>query len=529
VGSRFSFTVRLGVDESGNAAPATSSLGRTRVMVVDDSASARHALVEMLDAFGVKADAVGSGEAALARLSQAAAVGQPYHVVLMDYLMPGMDGVETIRRIRADGRLEAPPAILMVSACTREGVLQQEGELPLSGFLTKPVGPALLYNSLLQVLRPDLARADAPSKPDRQDLQRLDGARILLVDDNANNREVALDFLAAARMQVDVATGGQEAVSMVLGGDYDLVLMDIQMHEVDGLAATRQIRTLPQFAQLPIVAMTAHAMAGDREKSLAAGMNDHVVKPIDPDLLFRALLKWVDPQRLAGRPLPARLREEAGFDANLDAVADGEPAPLRGVDWDRALANAGGYPARLRRRIASFVQEYASAPQRMREALADGNDALLQNLAHNLKSGASYLGAGPLAALAGDLELELRAARRDKLALLVPDLIVDLEAILAGMARHAAVLPAPAPTPAAGPVTAGDLALMAARLDAYLIADDARAEDALAELEAALPGDAHAAPLRAVHRAVHEVEYEAARAHLAALIRSLDDTMEAQA
>ncbi|MFS2021643.1 response regulator, partial [Massilia sp. CT11-108] len=133
---------------------------------------------------------------------------------------------------------------------------------------------------------------------------RLAGARILLVDDNANNREVALDFLAVARMRIDVATGGQEAVRMAKAGDYDLVLMDIQMHEMDGYTATRAIRALPGCADVPVVAMTAHAMAGDREKSLAAGMNDHVVKPIDPDLLLRTLVKWIAPARLQGRTAP---------------------------------------------------------------------------------------------------------------------------------------------------------------------------------------------------------------------------------
>jgi signal transduction histidine kinase/DNA-binding response OmpR family regulator/HPt (histidine-containing phosphotransfer) domain-containing protein len=546
VGSRFSFKVRLGVQEGDDAAATTAALlSRMRVMVVDDSASARQALLEMLAAFGVRAEAVASGEAALARLAQAAAGGQPYHMVLMDYLMPGMDGVEAIRRIRADAPLQAPPAILMVSACTRDSVLQREselqGELPLSGFLTKPVGPALLYDSLLQALRPGPASPNAPARGAAQDLARLDGARILLVDDNANNREVALDFLAAARMHVDAAVGGQEAVRMAAHGDYDLVLMDIQMQEVDGFEATRQIRALAQCARLPIVAMTAHAMAGDREKSLAAGMNDHVVKPIDPDLMFRALLKWIDPQRLAGRPLPARIAAEdaadgpAGGGAGADAgtPTDALPAPLRGVDWERALANAGGRPERLKRRIDSFLREYACAPQRMREALADGNDALLHNLAHNLKSGASYLGAEPLAAAAGTLELELRAGGREHLALLVPDLIVALEGILAGLERvivraGAAARAATAPSVPA----AADLAPLLARLDAYLVADDARAEDALAALEAALPDAAragHGPRLDALRRAVREIEYEAARAHLAQLVRQMDDSMEAQA
>jgi len=529
VGSRFSFTVRLGIGgaRASDPPPSIDALQQMRVLVVDDCASARAALVDMLDGFGIKADAVASGDAALARMAAAAGAGKPYQAVLMDYLMPEMDGVQAIRRIRADARLAAPPAILMVSACTRESVLSQEGELPLDAFLTKPVGPALLYHSLVQVLRPELA-ADSGSAmaPPAQahELARLDGARILLVDDNANNREVALDFLAAARMQVDVATGGLEAVAMAAQGDYDLVLMDIQMHELDGLSATRRIRALPQCAGVPVIAMTAHAMAGDRDKSLAAGMNDHVVKPIDPDLLFRTLFRWIDPARLAGRSVP-----QAVVPAEDHGAAHGHGlAPVHGIDWQRALASAGGQPARLHKRIAGFVQEYRDAPQAMRDALAGGSYAPLASLAHNLKSAAAYIGAAPLAALAGSLESELRAGTHARVPLLVPDLILALEGVLAGLARVTvpAVPPSAAPAGAAG---AANLSMLTTDLAAWLRHGDARADDALAALQLALPQPAHATLLASLAQAIGDLEYDAAQAHLSTLVRSLDLEMEPQA
>jgi two-component system, sensor histidine kinase and response regulator len=522
VGSRFSFTVPLGIaDADAAAGPAPGAeLQRMRVMVVDDSPGARDALVEMLDGFGIQADAVASGEESLARLAQAVHDGAPYQVVLMDYMMPGWDGVETIRRIRADARFAAPPAILMVSACTREGVLQQEGELPLSGFLTKPVGPALLYDSLLQVLRPDLAApagatAAQAAFGQQPDADRLAGARILLVDDNANNREVALDFLAVARMRVDAATSGPEAIRMAQHGDYDLVLMDIQMHGMDGFTATRAIRALPGCADLPIVAMTAHAMAGDREKSLAAGMNDHVVKPIDPNLLLRTLVTWIAPARLAGRvPAPPARAEPA------PAIAAAASLPaVRGIDWQRALAGAGGQHQRLRRRVAGFLQEYAHAPQLMRDALAHGDYVPLQTLAHNLKSGAAYIGAAPLAQLAGTLEQDLRSNSAERVSVLAPDLIVALDSVLSGLARIGA---AQAPT-----VSGLDAGALLARLRGFLETDDARAEDALAELQGVLTQPRHAAQLAAIRAAVDEIEYERALVHLDVLERAVDTQLEA--
>jgi two-component system sensor histidine kinase/response regulator len=505
VGSRFSFTVTLGV---GSGEAPAAALQKASVLVVDDSASAREALVEMLGSCGIQAGAAQSGEAALALLAQAAESGNPYQLVLMDYLMPGWDGVETIRRIRGDARLRATPAVLMVSVCTREGVLQEHGEVPLAGFLTKPVNPALLRHSVLQVLHPEMALAahEFEAAAAAPDLTRLDGARILLVDDNANNREVALDFLGAARMCVDLAADGAQAVAMVGANDYDLVLMDIQMPVLDGLGAAREIRALTGRAALPIVAMTANAMSGDREKSLAAGMNDHVVKPIDPDLLFRALLRWIEPGRLAGRTLP----ERAPFQAS-GAGHEAPLPPLAGVDWQQALASAGGEPARLRRRLASFAREYGEAPRLIREALAGGADEVLLNLAHNLRSGATYIGAHLLARSAGDLELELRAGRRDRLPLLAPELSLALDAVLGGLAAIAGVGSGAGTGPAAVEADLGDLVQ---RLAAYLRADDARADDVLAELQAAVPDGRHAAALAALRKAVDEIEYGRALALL---------------
>ena len=520
-GSLFSFTVRLGIGAS-LAAPPLAQLQQVRVMVVDDSATASDALVDMLASFGVRAAAAPSGERALEMLARAVADGEPYHAVLMDFMMPGWDGLETIRRIRADARFAAPPAILMVSGLGREDVLHQDAQVRPEAFLAKPVGPALLQRSLLQVLHPEPAGDGAKRQPGGPpDLARLAGAHILLVEDNANNREVALDFLAAAEVRVDVALDGAQAVDMVAAGDYDLVLMDIAMPGVDGLQATRRIRALGKRDVLPIVAMTAHAMAGDRENSLAAGMNDHINKPIDPGLLFKTMLRLIDPARLAGRrtaPAPA------GTGAAAAGAAPGAAAlpAIAGVDWDKALASVEHKRARLHKRLRGYLQEYTSAPGTVREALASGRSEPLQALVHNLKSSSAYVGALPLSELANTVEQALRGGRHEQAFALAPQLADALDAVLTGFAAIEA------PPDAAGSAPA-DPARLLRRLHALLRADDAQADDVLAELQAALAGSAQQGLLMRLRLAIDDIEYASALALLAQLARALDVALEEEA
>ncbi len=527
VGSCFSFTVKLGVGDAaaGDVVAAAAGLQQARVLVVDDSATAREALVEMLGSFGVAADCATSGEQSLNILLRAVEAGTPYQVVLMDYMMPGWDGVETIHRIHADPRFAAPPSILMVSACTRETVLQQEGELPLQGFLTKPVGPALLYHSLLQVLRPEQAHCAAAGREPRgvpaDELARLHGARILLVEDNANNREVAIDFLETAQVQVDVAVHGGEALRMVQQDDYDLVLMDVQMQEMDGLTAARQIRAIEALRALPIIAMTAHAMPEDQAKSLAAGMNDHITKPIDPDVLFRALLKWIDPSRLVGRSLPAA---PGGAAAGAPAAAPAAVAypPLAGVDWQYAMARADRNPAILAKRMRSFCNEYGDGPALLAAALAGGDWGPVERLAHNLKSSATYLGAAGLAQLSDIVEAGLRDGRPERCTREAGLMAQSLEIILAGFAN---ALQPPA-SASASENQGADFARLLRELERYLRADDARSEDLLTELSALLAGSPHAAVLARIQRAVDDIEYHDALRPLAELARAMDIDME---
>jgi two-component system sensor histidine kinase/response regulator len=206
--------------------------------------------------------------------------------------MPKLDGIETSKWILALSDLTAAPHIVMVTAYGREDVLKQAEENGLENVLVKPVTSSTLFDTIVGALRAHQELSDDVQIVPSFEIARTRGTRVLLVEDNEINQEVAIGLLEDAAIQVDLADNGEIAVRMAQEKDYDAVLMDMQMPIMDGIAATRAIRSDPRFQDLPIIAMTANAMAADREKCLNAGMNDHIGKPIDPDELFSVLLRW---------------------------------------------------------------------------------------------------------------------------------------------------------------------------------------------------------------------------------------------
>ena len=221
--------------------------------------------------------------------------------------MPSLDGIETSKRILALPDLSAPPHLVMVTAYGREDVLKQAEENGLENVLIKPVTSSTLFDTIVAILRAHQETAGHVQAAPSFEIARTRGTRVLLVEDNEINQEVAIGLLEDAAIQVDLAENGEIAVRMAQKNDYDAVLMDMQMPVMDGIEATRAIRSDPRFQDLPIIAMTANAMAADREKCLNAGMNDHIGKPIDPDELFSVLLRWA-----GRRNVDARLESPLG-------------------------------------------------------------------------------------------------------------------------------------------------------------------------------------------------------------------------
>ena len=306
-GSTFWFTARLGIGkEKKRELLPVLDLRRRRVLVVDDNDHARVVLDGMLGAMTFIVAEADSGKAAVEAVRKAAAAGTPYEIVFLDWQMPIMNGIETARRIQALG-LASAPHLVMVTAYGREEVLKEAREAGIEDVLIKPVSSSILFDTAMRVLGAKETEhresRDAPSQVPAN-LALIKGARILLVEDNELNQEVAAELLKEAGFVVDIADNGQIAVDMVQHAAYDIVLMDMQMPVMDGVTATVEIRKIGDYRELPIVAMTANAMQQDKDRCLAAGMQDFVTKPIEPDELWAALLMWVKPRRATAAPSP---------------------------------------------------------------------------------------------------------------------------------------------------------------------------------------------------------------------------------
>ncbi|HEX6733757.1 MAG TPA: response regulator [Azonexus sp.] len=485
-GSTFSFELPFGL--AAAAAPRLGLPEPLRTLVVDDSPGAREVFAHMLTALGIDCRGAASGAEALLELAAARAAGQPYRLLLVDWKMPGMDGVELLAALRrAEGGDE--PAVIMTTAHDHDELLEALGGLAVDAILDKPATPSSLFDSIMTALhRAPLAAGTSPAGSG----PRFDGRHVLLIEDNDVNRELAAEILIASGLRVSTAEHGAEALARLRGEDFDLVLMDCQMPVMDGYEASRRIRDELGRHDLPIVAMTANALAGDRERCLAAGMNDHIAKPIDIAVLLAALARWLD----GAAPVPAPLPP-------APAAADGT------LDMAAALARLGHNRELYNRLAMRFRDSQSDAVQRLRAALASGDVAGAVLTAHTLRGLAGNLGASGLAGAAGELENALKATpatagdhdnQLDKLA-------ASLQAVLEALAGH---VPPAAAGPAAAQLPPAELQAALSRLRQLLDNCDAAALGEFEAVAGSLRQSAERSRVDELARLIGRYEFEAA-------------------
>ncbi|QKE63756.1 response regulator [Aquipseudomonas campi] len=508
-GSTFHFEVCLGVqrDTQPRRMFTADELLGTRVLVVDDNASAREILSGMARSFGIEVDVADSGHSALTMLVEAERKELPYDLVLMDWRMPNMDGVETVRQMRAVS-LAHTPSVIMVTAFGREEAQEEAGKhgLQLPVVLTKPVTPSTLLEAIGSMLGKTSqvdTRATARSDQSASAMASLQGARLLLVEDNELNRELARELLESAGVELCLAEHGQEALDRLAeDADFDGVLMDCQMPVMDGYTATRKIREQPQLAALPVIAMTANAMAGDRERTLACGMNDHISKPLNVEHMFATLAKWIHPK-------PGRIAQVAQHSPAGVTTALGLPESLPGIDLAAGLATSMGKRELYLRLLRKFRSSQGDFRAEFLAARADSDTSAAARLAHSLRGSAGNIGAGNLAQAATALELACKdGAAEEVLEPLVAEVERQLQPLLAGLAGLVEVQQGATAAPALA--LGAELQAQLDKLRRLLAESDTAAQDALYELQALALDPLLAERLRQVAQQVESFDFDRA-------------------
>ena len=439
-----------------------------RALVVDDNEVARQILRESLDTVARRIDVVPSGSEAIAAIRERDSL-DPYDIVFMDWRMPGMDGLQASRYIKSDETLKHQPAIVLVTAFGREDVREEAERLQLDGFLLKPVTRSMIVDTLVNVFAEDRGTAD--NAADGEQDTRLRGARLLLVEDNEINQQIAIELLGNAGATVTVANNGREAFETVSksaeGTSFHVVLMDLQMPEMDGYQATTKIRADSRFANLPIVAMTAHATIDERQRCLAAGMNDHISKPIDPVGLLETV----------GRYYRA---------TDTGPVVSSETT----LDTKAGLSRVAGNEALYQKLLRQFAEQQATAGEQIRDALQRNETTLAERLAHTLKGVAGNIGATQVQSTAGALEKAIRdGAPADHLQSAIEHVTAALTPVMTeirSLSGPDVQESSKAPVMSAGPVDVTQSREAAARLRALLSELDPAAIEWLESNHAAL-------------------------------------------
>jgi len=490
-GSTFWFTGWLGVShQAPHYRNPVRNLRDKRILVIDDNEAASIVLIDLLEHMGLEVMAAPSGEAALECIQQQAAVGKSFELLLIDWQLSGIDGVETARRVK---ELNIPAAhMVMVTGYDTDSLLPLAAGVGIDQVLLKPVNPTTLAEALMSFYADDAQPHSLRFEPQGKSLLELvssiAGSNILLVEDNEINQLVATELLAEGNVNVEVANNGKEALDMILArpAHWDVVLMDMQMPVMDGVTATIEVRKTISAEQLPIVAMTANAMVQDKEKCMAAGMQDFVTKPIDPDVLWETLLRVIRPKaaRLDSASLATASTVDAPSVASSSATAPIAierfmlPVGIRGLDSELGLRRVSGKIALYETILRKYISSQTTVVDELRAAVTQQNFELAKRLAHTTKGVSGNIGATEVQGIAAEIEADLDenvdpVAILDKLAVLQSALVPLLQSLAVCLPKEAKAV--------AVNVDAEKLAELRTQLTDFLKDDDSQAADLFEE------------------------------------------------
>ncbi len=498
LGSDFSFDLELEIIADSKPDQYISKvLSQRRILVVDDNenllASMRRTLKQWqasLTEFAV------NGSEALAELRRAALAGEPYDIAILDWKMPGMDGLEVARSIRADASLH-DMKVVMFSA------FEQKAPAPeVDVWVSKPFQQSKFFNTLVQLLGEHKTVEPVAEAHSSSDNKSFSGRKLLLVEDNFINQEVAREILSEAGFDIDIRENGVEALQAVQANDYDVVLMDIQMPVMDGLAATESIRALGgRYTTLPIIAMTAHALGGDAERSLAAGMDGHLSKPFDPAALFTELAKWFEPGQ-------ALFTEKA----TVTPILTEDLPVVPGIDLEDGLQRLNGNWVAYKRILLSFRNKQAEAVTQLKQLIQQGQWDEAARLAHSLKGSGGNLGAKQLYETAAVMEQVCREGDADAAEAGLESLRASLAEVIDGLAvleTKDQVVPTPE---SLTEIDSDSVHVLLDELLQLLDNDLGAAQSHLASLQQHTVCSDYAAPMKNLESALNSFDIESAKA-----------------
>ncbi len=529
-GSKFIFTACFGKAverRSMKRDQLNVDLRGMRVLAVDDNPTCRHILQSYLESISFKVVKAANGLEALQAVEQADREGMPYQLVLLDWKMPVMNGIEAAQKIHAMTGLSHAPRILLISSFSQSEMLQHIENNSVNGILSKPFQQSELFNAAMEIFGhgEPRERRSATTVLFHPDLAaKISGAYLLLAEDNEINQQVARELLEKAGVAVAIVENGKEAVARLWEEKFDGVLMDMQMPVMDGIAATREIRKNPRLAELPIIAMTANVLAGDLDQCLAAGMNDHITKPLDPNQMVSILAKWIVPAQLAALSSTPNSKVLQNTEAAPSTDTMPDLPEVRVAEGVRRMGgNIAGYCAIMEK----FLNGQQNTLAEIRLATAANDWETAERLAHTLKSLLGTLGADKLQDKAAKLEASIRDKANTRIEKQLPAVDTELTQLFAAINR--ALQLRAAKKEAAGEVAEAtgqanieELHSLIRQAMEQLEQFDSSVEDTVARIHRLASGDAAMKQeLASIKRCVSSYNYEQALAELTACAKSM--------